>query len=92
MPVISDTTFSGEVARVILIIGLSISGTFCFSTPSQLIGSSLPQSACSPVPPAHFAMTPIRGFVGTLTVARKSFKEIEENVKSVYGDKALRRL
>jgi hypothetical protein len=36
-------------------------------------------------------MTPIRDFVGTFAVAGKSFKEIEETVKKVYGDKALKR-
>jgi hypothetical protein len=36
-------------------------------------------------------MTPIRDFVGALAVARKFFKEIEETVKKVYGDKALKR-
>jgi hypothetical protein len=36
-------------------------------------------------------MTTNRDFVGAFTVTRKSFKEIEETVKSVYGDKALKR-
>jgi hypothetical protein len=36
-------------------------------------------------------MTPNRDFVGTLAVAGKSFKEIEETVKKVYDDKALKR-
>jgi hypothetical protein len=36
-------------------------------------------------------MTPIRDFVGALAVTRKSFKEIEETVKKMYGDKALKR-
>jgi hypothetical protein len=44
-----------------------------------------------PSPPTLFAMTPIRDFIGALAVARKSFKEIEETVKKVYGDKALKR-
>ncbi len=36
-------------------------------------------------------MPPIRDFVGALTVALKPFKEIEETVKKVYGDKALKK-
>jgi hypothetical protein len=35
-------------------------------------------------------MTPFHDFDGALAVARKSFKEIKEIVKSVYGDKALK--
>jgi hypothetical protein len=44
-----------------------------------------------PFTPTHFAVTPIRDFVGTLAVAGESFKETEETVKGVYGDKALKR-
>jgi protein involved in polysaccharide export with SLBB domain len=36
-------------------------------------------------------MLPIWEFVGTLAVAGKSFKEIQENVKNSYGDKAIKR-
>jgi hypothetical protein len=36
-------------------------------------------------------MPPIRNFVGALAVAGKLFKEIEETVKKVYGDKALKK-
>ena len=36
-------------------------------------------------------MVPIREFVGTLAVAGKSFKEIQETVKNAYGDKAIKR-
>jgi hypothetical protein len=34
----------------------------------------------------------IRNFVGALTVAGKLFKEIEEMVKKVYRDKALKKM
>jgi hypothetical protein len=37
-------------------------------------------------------MAPICDFVGALTVAGKSFKEIEETVKKEYGNKALKRI
>jgi hypothetical protein len=33
----------------------------------------------------------IREFVGTLAVAGKSFKEIQETFKNAYGDKAIKR-
>jgi hypothetical protein len=36
-------------------------------------------------------MLPIRDFVGAVAVAGKLFKEIEETVKKVYGDKALKK-
>jgi histone-lysine N-methyltransferase SETMAR len=36
-------------------------------------------------------MLPIQEFVGTLAVAGKSFKEIQETVKNTYGDKAINR-
>jgi hypothetical protein len=36
-------------------------------------------------------MLPIREFIGTLAVAGKSFKEIQETVKNTYGNKALKR-
>jgi hypothetical protein len=36
-------------------------------------------------------LPPICDFIGALTVADKSFKEIKKTVKSVYGDKALKR-
>jgi histone-lysine N-methyltransferase SETMAR len=36
-------------------------------------------------------MTPIRDFVGTLAVAGKSFKEIQQIVRDAYGDKAIKR-
>jgi hypothetical protein len=36
-------------------------------------------------------MTLIHDFVGALAVPGKSFKEIEETVKMVYDDKALKR-
>ncbi len=36
-------------------------------------------------------MPPICDFVGALAVAGKPFKEIEETVKKVYGDKALKK-
>jgi hypothetical protein len=36
-------------------------------------------------------MLPIRNFVGALTVTGKSFKEIEETVKTIYGNKALKK-
>jgi hypothetical protein len=35
-------------------------------------------------------MWSIRDFVGMLTVAGKSFKEIHETVKNAYGDKAIK--
>ncbi len=35
-------------------------------------------------------MTLIRDFVGTLTVNRKSLKEIKETVKKMYGNMALK--
>ncbi len=38
-------------------------------------------------PPPQYAMPPICHFVGTLAVAGKPFKEIEETVKKVYGDR-----
>jgi soluble P-type ATPase len=36
-------------------------------------------------------MLPIRDFVGALAVAGKPFKEIEETVKKIYGDKVLKK-
>jgi hypothetical protein len=36
-------------------------------------------------------MPPICDFVGALAVARKPFKKIEETVKKVYGDEALKK-
>ncbi len=36
-------------------------------------------------------MPPICDFVGALAVAGKPFKKIEETVKKVYGDKALKK-
>jgi hypothetical protein len=36
-------------------------------------------------------MLPIRYFVGAVAVAGKPFKEIEETVKKVYRDKALKK-
>jgi hypothetical protein len=36
-------------------------------------------------------MLPIHEFVGTLTVAGKSFTEIQDTVKNAYGDKAMKR-
>jgi hypothetical protein len=36
-------------------------------------------------------MVPIREFVGTLAVAGKSFKEIQETDKNAYGNKAIKR-
>jgi hypothetical protein len=36
-------------------------------------------------------MPPIRDFVDALAVAGKLFKEIEETVKKVYGDKAMKK-
>jgi hypothetical protein len=55
-----------------------------------LAAAGLPVSPF-PLPPTHFAMTLIRDFIGTLTVAGKSFKEIKENVKKVNCNKTLKK-
>jgi hypothetical protein len=42
-------------------------------------------------PALEYVMPPISDFVDTLSVAGKPFKEIEEMVKTVYWDKALKK-
>jgi hypothetical protein len=50
-----------------------------------------PPVGLPPSPPAHYTDAPIRESIGMLTVAGKSFKKIQETVKSLYGDNALKR-
>jgi hypothetical protein len=75
-----------------------MTSNFCFGPPpppppptGQLIGCNGPASHPFPFTPSGIRHTADLDFVGALTVAGKPFKEIEETVKKVYGDKALKK-
>ena len=59
------------------------------SCQSQLISATGSASQSPTSTPTHTTMTRVRQFVVDLAKAGKRFKEIDETVKKVYGDKAM---
>jgi hypothetical protein len=59
---------------------------------NQLIGQSQPASWAAFSPHQHSSMLPLRDFVATLARARKSFKDIQETVAVVSGNKSLKKM
>jgi hypothetical protein len=55
------------------------------------LASAGPLVGQSSSPHPRCGMLPIREFVGTFSVAGKSFKEIQDTVRNAYGDKAIKR-
>jgi hypothetical protein len=66
-------------------------GWFCFR-PSLAQLSASPPVGMSSSPHLQHSMMPICEFGGTLTVAGKSFKDIQQIIKDIYGDKDIKRM